>query len=272
MPTKVRRVGFLDQLLADARLRDDLPAAEAVAGYEEHQHTWFSGLLGPLVLPDRRLAEVGRVAAPRVVPVSVLNTGGAGGLIALAGRETPGLEVVAVESALRDLDDLAGNAARVAAAAQELGDEVTVFVEIPYGPGWIAAAEEVEAAGLLGKIDAGNPPGADRLAERLSVLVETDLPVKVSGLERPGASTGDSAAGRLAGLLLGLDALIDGATTEEAADLLRLDDPVRLTAGLANLDAPARSRIRRRLRSVDAVSMSTMATGLRSLGLTPELG
>ena len=64
-------------------------------------------------------------------------TGGAG---ALAGRPLglrgggPGL--AGLEIALRDLDDLAGNARRVVAAVDELrrgelGDEVPVHVELP---------------------------------------------------------------------------------------------------------------------------------------------
>ena len=85
-----------------------------------------------------------------------------------------GVRVVAVESALRDLDDLAGNAARVASAAGELDESIAVFVEIPYAPGWERAVEEVEAAGLLGKIRTGSPdnsgtPPYAQLAEQLSV-------------------------------------------------------------------------------------------------------
>jgi hypothetical protein len=127
---------------------------DAVRAHRTYRRAWFSPLIGPLVVSDRRLAEVGRAARTdeldeeeEELAVSVVNTGGAGGIASLAGRTLPGVHLVAVESALRDLDDLAGNAARVVAAALELDDAVQVYVEFPYAPGWERAVEEVEAAG-----------------------------------------------------------------------------------------------------------------------------
>src|SRR5215204_4797003 len=163
-------------------------ADEAVRRHLEHRQAWYAGLIGPLVVPDQQLVEVGRAALRRgsdALDLSVINTGGAGGLVSLANRAVPGVRVVAVESALRDLDDLGGNAARVAAAAAELDESVLVFVEIPYTPGWERAVEEVEGAGLLGKIRTGSPdntgtPPYAQLAEQLSVLVEADLPFKAT--------------------------------------------------------------------------------------------
>ena len=88
--------------------------------------------------------------------MSVITSGGAGGLLALARHHTPGVEIASVEPALRDLDDLASSAARVVSAAGELSSEVTVFIELPYALGWESAVELVEAAGLYGKIAAGS--------------------------------------------------------------------------------------------------------------------
>ena len=85
---------------------------------------------------------------------------------------------MSVEPALRDLDDLVGSAARVISAAAELGPDVDVFVGLPYVPGWEAAVEPIEAAGLYGKIDAGGEPTAT--VEQLSILVEADLPFKIT--------------------------------------------------------------------------------------------
>ena len=75
--------------------------------------------------------------------------GGAGGVTALA-RRAGRLHLVAVETVLRDLDDLAGNAARVVAAAADLPPGVDVFVGFPAANGTVDAVEVVEAAGLLG--------------------------------------------------------------------------------------------------------------------------
>jgi hypothetical protein len=109
----------------------------AVLAHDAYRQSWFSPLIGPLVVADRRLAEAGRAARSAQqtnadegdLAVSVVNTSGAGGITSLAGREVPGVHIVAVESALRDLDDLAGNAARVVAAAMELDEAIQIFVE-----------------------------------------------------------------------------------------------------------------------------------------------
>ncbi|HWJ53043.1 MAG TPA: hypothetical protein VNT24_06670, partial [Propionibacteriaceae bacterium] len=82
-------------------------AAEAVGSHLEYRRLWFSWMIGPLVVSDQKLAETGRAAlaeAEQPLTVSVVNTGGAGGLLSLAHRATPAIDVVAVESALRDLD------------------------------------------------------------------------------------------------------------------------------------------------------------------------
>ena len=100
------------------------PVAEAVAAHREHRQAWYASMIGPLVVPDQRPSTRLRAHGPTpTATVSVINTGGAGGLLGLARRDLPGVRVVAVESALRDLDDLAGNAARVASAAGELDED-----------------------------------------------------------------------------------------------------------------------------------------------------
>jgi hypothetical protein len=169
--------------------------ADAVATHQRYRESWFAPLIGPLVVSDSKLAQVGRALQstdrPEPLAVSVINSGGAGGLLSLVGREIPGVRVVAVESALRDLDDLAGNAARVVAAADQLDESVSVFVEMPHAPGWERAVIEVEAAGRYGKIRTGGlepaeTPSANQLARQLSVLIEADLAFKATaGLHHP---------------------------------------------------------------------------------------
>ena len=85
--------------------------------------------------------------------MSVVVTGGAGaigGRAELAAKQD--LRVAGLEIALRDLDDLAGNARRVAAAVDAaraegaLDDETPVYVELPQAdatPAWLAAADVV---------------------------------------------------------------------------------------------------------------------------------
>lgn len=247
-----------DRLLDDSGLLSPAVTPAAVlADRRTAQTAWYAGLLGAVVVPDTRLAELSRAAVDGApVEVSVVNTSGAGGLVALARRGLPGLEPAAVESALRDLDDLAGNAARVVSAASELDPEITVYVEIPPGPGSPAAVEVVEAAGLCARIRVTGPPAVPGLAEHLSLLIEADLPFKVTG-----------GSGDLVGLLAAVEALIDGADAREAEALLTLTDPVRLTAAARQWDAAARARIRRRVRRVDRPSISAAAERLTALGL-----
>jgi hypothetical protein len=253
-------------------------ASEAVTAHLGYRQTWFRDLIGPLVVADQKLAEVGRAADRGAEPlvVSVINTGGAGGLVSLAHREVPGVRVVAVESALRDLDDLAGNAARVASAAAELDEEVRVFVEIPYAAGWERAVAEVEAAGLFGKIRTGGPdnsatPSYAQLAGQLSVLVEADLAFKATaGLHHaqptPGSDPDQPIQHGFLNLLAGVDALVEGASVPEAADVLRNAEP----SLIGGWNEQTVTRVRRRFRSFGCCGVLDPVGDLVALGLVEQ--
>lgn len=207
--------------------------------------------VGPLVVGDARLAGL-----DADLDLSVVSGGGAGAVTALA-RRTGALRVVAVETVLRDLDDLAGNAARVVAAAGGLPEGVDVFVGLPAAHGLVEAVEVVEAAGLLGRVEMGSD-----VAARLSVLVEADLPFKVTGL-------GAEALGPrgVVALLMAVEALVDGADPDEAEALLGGLDPPRAVAGLSGWDAPTQARVRRRLRGVDCTDPAATLDTLARAGL-----
>jgi hypothetical protein len=264
---------------------------EAVRRHREHRSAWFAPLIGPLVVRDTELAQVSRAvtdgtagaggeADREALAVSVVISGGAGGLVALARRDLPGLTIVAAEIALRDLDDLAGNAGRVVAAAEELDpDEVSVFIEVPYGHGFIGAVEVIEAASLLGKIRTGGLepdafPTADQLAQQLSVLIEADLPFKATaGLHRAWPNRVTDERGQtlhqhgFVTLLMAVEALIDGAGTDAAVDLLQLDDPGRIFTALQGWDEPTAARVRRRFRSFGCCGVTEPVDDLVALGL-----
>ncbi|MDN5803127.1 MAG: hypothetical protein L0H26_00830 [Microlunatus sp.] len=285
----VGRLGTLfEGLVDDAAVfpPGDAPVAEAVRRHLDHQASWYADLVGPLVVPDMRLAEVSRAVtaadAADQLAVSVVNTGGAGGLLAVARRELPGVRVVSVEAALRDLDNLTGSAARVIAAAAELDPDVAVFVEIPFQRGWIGAVEEIEAAGLLGKIRIGGPdrdavPAPDQLAEQLSELIEADLGFKATaGLPRAWPHQGQSRQAQTSSdhgfltVLLAIKVLIDGAGTAEAAELLRLEDRERIVTALSGWDAATEDRVRRRFRSFGCCRVTGPVDDLVALGLLSE--
>ena len=257
---------------------------DAVRDHLTHRSGWYAPLIGPLVLPDTELAAAARAARELdrdgTLPVSAVITSGAGGLTALARRELPGLRVVAAEIALRDLDDLSGNAHRVVAAAHEFDpDEVTVFVELPFRPGWVGAIEVIEAAGLSGKIRTGGVapdayPTADQLAEQLSELIEADLPFKATaGLHRAWPNEALDAQGEtlhqhgFLTLLMAVEALVDGAGTDQAAELLQLADPGRIYAALDDWDDTTAARVRRRFRSFGCCGVTDPVRDLVTLGL-----
>jgi hypothetical protein len=136
----------------------DAPLPDAIAAHTARRSEPWSALVGSFVLKDTDLPQVRGTTAR----LSVVCTGGAGqvaGPLGLASRL--GLDVAGLEIALRDLDDLAGNARRVVAAVDEAkaglddpeaADALDVFVELP-GPtthGWLAAADEVAAREDLG--------------------------------------------------------------------------------------------------------------------------
>ena len=235
-------------------LLDDRPGSDAdpeavLRRHHDHRRAWYADVVGRLALPDTGLAAHSRALAALAPgslpwPVTVRVGGGAGGVAALAGRQAPGLQVVAVETTLRDLDDLSGNAARIAAAARALED-VEVFVELPTAPGWVRAVEVVEAAGLLARVPSGGAADAESLAGRLAVLVEADLPFAVTldpAADRPGLT--------ILALAMLVEALVDGAQPSEAAALLSAPNPSRVRAGLARWDEATTRRVRRRLRAV----------------------
>lgn len=255
--------------------------ADAVTAHQAYRSSWFRWLIGPLVVSDRKLAEVHRAASgPEPLGVSVVNTGGAGGLLSLAGRPMPGLEVIAVESAVRDLDDLAGSAARVVSAAAGLPENVRVFVELPYAPGWERAVEVVESAGLFGKIRTGSPddaetPPYEQLARQLSVLVEADLPFKATaGLHHAWRSDGgDPARPRQHGfvhLLASLQALIEGATVSDAVDLLARVDPGEVRNRVAGWDEVTAGKVRRRFLGFGCCGVLDPVNDLVASGLVEE--
>ncbi|MET0692447.1 MAG: hypothetical protein ABWY56_00875 [Propionibacteriaceae bacterium] len=260
--------------------------ADAVPAHLGYRSAWFAPVIGPLVVPDQKLGQVGRALGQaqgtdsgEPLDVSVVNSSGAGGIVSLAGREVAGVRVVAVESALRDLDDLAGNAARVVSAAAELDADVRVFVEIPYAPGWERAVETVEAAGLLAKLRTGGEepqdhPPAERLACQLSVLIEADLAFKATAGLHHAVAASASGGGRprhgFLNLLVAIEALVEGASETDAAQLLlETDGPVlaKQVGGWGEADA---TRVRRRLLSFGCCGVTDPVNDLVALGLLAE--
>lgn len=230
--------------------------ATAVAAHRALLDRVDGWVVGPVVVGDERLAGLDTDVA-----LSVLTGGGAGSVAALAGRLGT-LPVVAVETVLRDLDDLAGNAGRVVAAASGLPDGVEVYVDIPAGHGTVEAVEVVEGAGLLGRVTLSDAPGPLTFGARLSVLVEADLPFKATGL-----GTDPFGPSGVVTVLMAVEALVDGADAADADALLEGVDEHRAGVALARWDTAAAARVRRRLRGLDCVDVAATLDRLNGAGL-----
>ena len=180
----------------------DTPLHEATASYAARDAEHGAGLAGTFVLKDTDLPLVRGFGGP----LSVVITGGAGQIAGPAGLcRKLGLDLAGLEIALRDLDDLAGNAQRVVAAvyaardAGSLDPDLPVYVELPPtepSHQWLAAADEVAGAELrlkyrTGGLDADSFPAAPTLAAWIDAALDRETPFKcTAGLHRALRHTG----------------------------------------------------------------------------------
>jgi hypothetical protein len=167
----------------------DAPLQEAAAAHVARRSEWWADLVASFVVRDTDLPLLRGTPAR----LSVVVTGGAGQLAGPAGLcARLGLELAGLEIALRDLDDLPGNARRVVAAvdaarmAGDLDDSVPVYVELPPGPvgaGWLAAADEVAGGEHRLKFRTGGLephafPTAAELASWIDAALDRETPFK----------------------------------------------------------------------------------------------
>ena len=133
---------------------------------------------------------------------------------------------------------------------------------------------------MLGKLRTGGPALADtppsaQLAHQLSVLVEADLPFKATaGLHHAWPTAGPEPGrprqhGFLA-LLAAVDALVEGASEGEAADLLAGVDRAGVLGELRGWSGTRAARVRRRLRSFGCCGVTDPLADLVTLGLLEE--
>jgi len=250
----------------------DVPIHDATAAHTARAEEWYAPLVGSFVLKDTDVPLVRGFGAPLAVVV----TGGAGQVAGPVGAaQRIGLSVAAIEIALRDPEDLAGNVRRVVAAVDQargegtLDDDVAVFVEIPgpATPAWLAAADEVAAAGhrlklRLGHVDHDLIPDSGTVAAWIDGALDRETPFKgTAGLHR--AVRHDPEGGGAHGFLnvmAATQALWDGGSVADATEALEQRDG-------ATLAATDLSSARRWFTSFGSCSVTEPLDDLIALGL-----
>jgi hypothetical protein len=259
------------------------PLADAVRDYQQHRTEPYADLVGPFVVSDVRLPELldilaGASQPTRPLPVTVVVTGGAGALEPAArwATGTPVLEARGFEIALRDLDDLAGAARRVVAAA-DLGLDVPVYVEPPLveqpGHAWLAAVDEVAAADLRLKLRTGGVtadafPSASAVAAAIDAALDRELPFKCTAglhhaIRHRAPDTGFEHHGFL-NVLLATRSALDG---EDVVAALDEQDPQAVVHRLQEVGSEALTRARRWFTSFGCCGVLDPLEDLVDLGL-----
>src|SRR5918996_2424189 len=238
------RAALLDALVDDAAIfpPGNAPLADAVPAHERHVASRHGLLVGPFVCSDRALPDLSRLleADPpaQPLPLALVVIGGAGAIepaLTWADRD-PHLDVRAVETALRDEDDLAHNANRVITVLDlALPDGVDAYVELPRfadaepTPSWLGATDVVAAAGHRLKFRTGGEsieahPSEIELARSIEAALDRQSAFKcTAGLHHAVRHTAPATGYEQHGfgnVLLATARLLDGADTGLAASVL----------------------------------------------------
>jgi len=265
------------------------PIQEAVAAHRRHRASSYADLVGPFVVSDTRLPELGAVpgvAADAPLDVVVVVTGGAGAVEPAAtwASRTDGVELAGLEIAMRQSDagDLAPNARRIVTAFDQLGLDVSLAVEVPrlYGDepsaSWLDALDELAAVDHRLKLRTGGLeedafPGVHELATCIVAALDRELRFKCTAglhhaVRHQDPETGFDHHGFL-NVLLATRASLDGAGVDDLAGVLAVRDGAMLTAKITALDADGLASARRWFTSFGSCSILDPLDDLTQLGL-----
>ncbi|MGH3482227.1 MAG: hypothetical protein ACRDPQ_03235 [Nocardioidaceae bacterium] len=263
--------------------------ADAVPAHARQVTSPHGVVVGPFVSSDRVLPDLSRLleAQPpeQPLPLALVVVGGAGAIepaLTWADRD-PHLELRAIETALRDEDDLAHNAARVVTVLDlALPDGVDAYVELPRlidsepSAGWLRAADAVAEAGHRLKFRTGGEsreahPDPAQLATVINAALDRETAFKcTAGLHHGVRHTDDDTGFEQHGfgnVILATGALLDGGDRDAATTLLADRDRDAVGAALRELDAEAATRIRGWFRSFGSCSIDEPVADLVGWGL-----
>ena len=259
------------------------PLHDAAAAHVARREEWWEAFVGPLVVKDTDVPLLRGTPARRTVVV----TGGAGQLAGPAGLcRKLGIDLAGLEIALRDPDDLPGNARRVVAAVDAaradgvLDESVPVFVELPQTDttaGWLSAADEVAAAELrlkfrTGGVEAHLFPTAAQLASWIDAALDRETPFKCTAglhqaLRHRDLETGFEHHGFL-NVLSATAHAFEGGTVDAVVALLDEKDDDRAVTTAINTDNHA---ARRWFTSFGSCSVEEPLESLAATGILEDL-
>jgi hypothetical protein len=285
---------LLHNLIDDAAIfpPGNAELADAVPSHARHVAGPYGSLVGPFVCSDRRLPELSRLleAAPPTDPLALalVVIGGAGAIepaITWADRD-PNLDVRAIETALRDEDDLAHNAARVVTVLDvALPDSVNAYIELPRldsdgpTPGWLRAADAIAEADHRMKFRTGGEapeahPNEIALATAIAAALDRQTAFKcTAGLHHGARNTAPDTGFEQHGfgnVLLATAALLDGADTAAAASVLADRDADAIGSTLRGWTSDTAATVRRWFRSFGSCSIDEPVADLVGWGLLDE--
>ena len=273
------------------------PLDQAVTEHAAHRSAEYADLVGGFVVSDVKVADLANsvveeraqrasrnhVDAP--LAVNLVVTGGAGAIepaVTWVGR-SEGLELRALEFALRDEEDLSHNAGRLVTVVDSLGevlDDVTVYAEppIPQGMpshGWLAALDELAAREISLKFRTGGLtddlfPTSSQLASCIESALDRELPFKcTAGLHHAVRHRDDDTGFEHQGflnVLLATRTSLDGGGPEEVARVLDETDGAAVAERLT-ADPDVAARTRRWFTSFGSCSVLEAHEDLVELGL-----
>ena len=262
------------------------PLERAVTEHAAHRSAEYAGLVGGFVVSDVKVADLAKlVSEPDSLAVNLVVTGGAGAIepaVTWVGR-SEGLELRAIEFALRDEEDLAHNAGRLVKVVDSLGealDDVPVFAEppIPRGMpshGWLAALDELAAREISLKFRTGGLsddlfPTSLQLASCIEASLDRELPFKCTAGLHHAVRHRDEASGfehqGFLNVLLATRTSLDGGGLDEVARVLDETDGAAIASRLT-ADPDVAARTRRWFTSFGSCSVLEAHEDLVDLGL-----
>jgi hypothetical protein len=288
---------YLQEFVDDAAIfpPGNAPLEQAVADHVDHRDEEYADLVGGFVVSDVKVADLAKCLPDVVstgsadVAVNLVVTGGAGAIepaVTWVSR-SEGLDLRAIEFALRDEEDLAHNAQRLISVidslVDSLGDElddVVVYAEPPVprdapSHGWLAALDELAAREIHLKFRTGGAtadlfPTSAQLAVCIETALDRELPFKcTAGLHNAvrhrDEDTGFEHHGFL-NVLLATRTSLDGGDPGEVARVLEESDGTVLAERVSG-DVEVAARTRRWFTSFGSCSVLDAHEDLVELGL-----